>query len=447
MKKIICLILAICMLISGIVVVYAEEPVEGASVVPIEDTPYYREVGVLSALGIMQGKSETDFGADDFLTRAEMSAIAIRFLGLEAENTEGADSGFTDVDAEHWGRYYIDMAAALGIINGNGDGTFEPEGETTAEQAIKIIVSALGYTPKAETDGGYPSGYITVANQLGLLKGIKFANGYNSPIARWETAVLVYNALEVDLMEVKSYGDKQESAISRDTTALSEYHDTVKNEGTVVTAYEGSLTDKTYWEPGRVIIDETEYETELDIGKYIGYNVDFYHTIPKGSEKSRVIAYFPDFKEADVTRVEFDDIAAVRRYRPWSIGRYYEESGKKAKRIGSSNPIIMYNGKVEKFADTETAQKFLEENMIRTLVFLKNPYSKYGDVLFIENYDAYVVSKTEPESGQSYYSEYNINNLEVKTLDLSGRDNPNSVHISTEKTEQKLRLATLPQTM
>ena len=103
------------------------EEIEIAEEPSIEDAPYYREVTVLSALGIMEGKSETDFGADDFLTRAEMSTIAVRFLGLETENQGGAESNYSDVDSTHWGKYYIDTATALDVVSGNGDGTFSPD--------------------------------------------------------------------------------------------------------------------------------------------------------------------------------------------------------------------------------------------------------------------------------------------------------------------------------
>ena len=51
----------------------------------------------------------------------------------------------------------------LSMLQGNGDGSFSPEEETTAEQAIKILVCALGYEPMAEEKGGYPTGYLTVA--------------------------------------------------------------------------------------------------------------------------------------------------------------------------------------------------------------------------------------------------------------------------------------------
>ena len=62
-----------------------------------KDAPYYRAVKVLSALGIMQGKSENDFAAEDTLTRAEMSAVAVRLFGMDSDNQSSTKSGFTDV--------------------------------------------------------------------------------------------------------------------------------------------------------------------------------------------------------------------------------------------------------------------------------------------------------------------------------------------------------------
>ena len=63
-KRILCLILCLSMVLTTCVTAFAAEEAQDAAM------PYDRAVSVLSALGIMQGKSETDFGADDFLTRA-----------------------------------------------------------------------------------------------------------------------------------------------------------------------------------------------------------------------------------------------------------------------------------------------------------------------------------------------------------------------------------------
>ena len=68
----------------------------------LEDDLCYRAVTVLSALGIMQGKTESDFGKNDFLTRAEMSAIAVRFIGMDSESKGGTENVYSDVAEEHW---------------------------------------------------------------------------------------------------------------------------------------------------------------------------------------------------------------------------------------------------------------------------------------------------------------------------------------------------------
>ena len=38
-------------------------------------------------------------------------------------------------------------------------------------QLIKTFVTALGGDAAAQSQGGYPGGYITIGNMLGLLKG------------------------------------------------------------------------------------------------------------------------------------------------------------------------------------------------------------------------------------------------------------------------------------
>ena len=49
-------------------------------------------------------------------------------------------SDFTDVDASHWAKNYIQTAYNLGIIAGMGDGTFAPDAPVTYEQALKMVV-------------------------------------------------------------------------------------------------------------------------------------------------------------------------------------------------------------------------------------------------------------------------------------------------------------------
>lgn len=430
-KKILSLILAISMLMTSFAVVYADEAEEAAaeetvSGIVTEADPYYRAVKVLEALGIMRGKSETDFGANDTLTRAEMSTIAVRFIGLDSDSTGVADSGFDDVDDEHWAKYYIDMATGLGIVNGNGDGSFEPDGEVTAEQAVKIMVCAMGYEPKAQTLGQYPQAYLTVASSLGLFAGIDFSDGYSNPMSRWQIAMLVYNALEADLMDVIVYGANNYSKVTEDMTALEVYHNAVKETGTV-TATDVSSFDDGYRVMGEVAIDDVEYVTELDMAEMLGQYVDFYYIKANGSAKSEIIAAFPIAGRSDRIEIDFDDVKTVSVNGDFRIEiEYYTEDGAKTKNISTVNPIIMYNGKKVEFATATEAQDFLDANMNQgQLAFLKNTKSGFSDVMFVENYNAYVVSSADSASKKIHYRVYEVGKTNTAVLDLSQNDDPN----------------------
>lgn len=390
-----------------------------------DDVPYSRAVAVLSALGIMKGKSDTDFGENDCLTRAEMSTVAVRFIGLDAEKTGDNQSRYTDVDETHWGKSYINTATGLAMIQGNGDGTFTPDDETTAEQAIKILVCALGYEPMAEDKGGYPAGYLTVAAQLGLFQGIDFPDGYDVPIERWKIAMLVYNALEVDLMQVKAYGDNQYSAVEKGSTALEKYHKVKRKTGTVASAYAAAI-DGDYADNGEVMIDGVNYAIELNIAKYIGYSVDFYCTIETEGKKSKIIAFFPIEDKAQRTEIDFDDVVSANINADGDAEiKYYNKGGAKLKSISLTDAVIMYNGKAEKFETDEDAQEFLDTHRKQgQFVVLRRTRSDEQNVLFIENYDAYVISDINPEFKWISYNIYTVDGVKRGVLDLSNREIP-----------------------
>ena len=71
-------------------------------------------------------------------------------------------------------------------------------------------------------------------------------------------AILVYNALDVPLMEVKSYGENKSSVVSEDRTALDTYHKTEKKTGVITATYADAIDDDNL-EPNDVLIDGTVY--------------------------------------------------------------------------------------------------------------------------------------------------------------------------------------------
>lgn len=160
-------------------------------------------IEVLSGLGLIAGYQEGEqllFKPQGQITRAEFTAMLTRALKL-AEIGETAETPFVDVATDHWASANIRVAYDLKIIRGYDETHFGPEDNVTYEQAIKMMVCALGFENQAVSRGGYPSGYLMVANDKGLLKKL---NGTGSaPATRADVAQMIYNAFDVDIaMEV-----------------------------------------------------------------------------------------------------------------------------------------------------------------------------------------------------------------------------------------------------
>ena len=238
LKKTLAVVLAFAMILSmGAVSTFAAYSDVTAGTVVSE------AVDILSGLNILTGFEDGTFKPEETVTRAQMAAIICRTLGYEdqAQSSMGT-TVFNDVAADHWASGYINVAQAQQIINGYGDGNYGPEDKVTYEQAVKMIVSALGYDIAAAAKGGYPTGYLAIASAEGITKS---ANGKVGDAAtRGTIAVLVYNSLEVRLMDQNSWSTDGTDTYGKDNkNILTNYLDVVKVEGIVT---DNALTDVAY---------------------------------------------------------------------------------------------------------------------------------------------------------------------------------------------------------
>lgn len=154
-----------------------------------EHSEYWPAVDFVSEMEVMVGDDRGNFNPNKTVTRAEMAAIACRLKGAAYDLTTSIV--FSDVPIEHWANAYISKAAQLGIVNGYGDGRFGPSDTVTYEQAITMIVRAIGGFEYAEEAGGYPDGYIASAMMQGFLNGVNAKKG--DEISRADIALIAYN--------------------------------------------------------------------------------------------------------------------------------------------------------------------------------------------------------------------------------------------------------------
>ena len=120
--------------------------------------------------GILKGYEDGTFRPDAPITRAEFSTVMCRALNLlDYADSVAGEQLFTDVPTTNWACKYVNALAKKGIINGVGDGKFDPDSTVTHAQVSKIIASALGYTAEdAAHYGGYPVGWQKLAEIVGF---------------------------------------------------------------------------------------------------------------------------------------------------------------------------------------------------------------------------------------------------------------------------------------
>ncbi len=94
----------------------------------------------LAQRGIINGKSEGVFDPENTMTRAEFATIIVKALGIETKNTDA----FADVKETDWFYGYVGAACEGGIINGVGEGLFNPHGTITRQEAAVMLSRAAG---------------------------------------------------------------------------------------------------------------------------------------------------------------------------------------------------------------------------------------------------------------------------------------------------------------
>ena len=157
----------------------------------------------LKAKGIFAGIDEKGTpGLDQPMTRAQYARVAALILGLQGISPNGdtkvvTEKPFKDVELDAW---FVEEVAAVkeaGIMVGNPDGTFNPNGNITVQELAVVTAQSLGLTPvkdaKVEGADDWAAGYI----QALLNEGINFPTNYKEPATREQLVVVAYEMNQV----------------------------------------------------------------------------------------------------------------------------------------------------------------------------------------------------------------------------------------------------------
>lgn len=110
---------------------------------------------------------------------------------------------YSDVPPDHWAARDIGELSARGIASGFPDGNFQPEGQVTRAQFLKLLLGALGMQPQVAGQQPFSdvaptawyAGYIDAAAAAGIFKGEGGLARPDAPITRQEAAVITVRAM------------------------------------------------------------------------------------------------------------------------------------------------------------------------------------------------------------------------------------------------------------
>jgi len=418
---------------------------------------YYKAITNLAAEGILNGFDDGSFKPEDPVTRAQFTKIICYALSVgDLKYSDEEKSIFTDLAPNHWAADNIVTAYKQKIINGMGDGTFAPESGVQYEQAVKMVVCALGYSQKRADDlGGYPNGYMALASQAKLLKGITDAKMYQV-MNRGAVAQLIDNMLDANQIQ-----DGQQSGSIREEVSTSKSLD-----GRVVAGYGVALYPDAELEACRkneillsvgntnIPFDVSELNN-FDIYEYLGRSVTVYYEKESGVTVDVVSSIAFQNRKNETVKIDLD---MIYDYDSSSI-EYYVDAERNETEIVTyqTTSYNLWNGQpdtrsVKELLDLDTNPGIdIDRNINKPgyITLVSSQANQSADVAFLKTYETIIVESVVTKDSKVFP----INNTSesVYVLDVTDRtknvtikQNGNDYPLSSIRTNNVLSISADP---
>lgn len=407
MKRIICILTAITILLSG-VFVFANPAYTG-----ISGEVYEESANLLMNLGIMFPLEDKTFGADSKFTRTDAAVAIIRLLGYD-EMTLPANAEtecvFGDVEADYWAVEDINMAYNLGIISPDEENCFRPGDSITVAEFAKMLLCAFGYYTEATEAGGYPAGYLKMAARLDLLNGISDQSA-DKALNRGDAALIMNNALEAEVRIPIGYSDDS-VRLKQQGTVLEVYLGMTKAQGVVQADFKTALSGHDVVDEGYVLIGDVLYKNGefVSADAYLGHNVVYYYK-KNGNIKELKYIKINDDMDDNVTFESQDDYV----YRQAGKVYQYTNDNNRTKEYELADGFdVIYNNEVYNRCPVESMHP-----EVGYVEIIDNNGDKKYDVVKISEYTTHIFSRYSELANTIAFEDSTVMNLEdVEDLEV-----------------------------
>ena len=154
---------------------------EGFSDIP-EGFWAFRELYLVALADIAQGYADGSYGPSIPVTRDQMAVYISRALVSPSGDAAIPDPtpppSFSDVPSTHWAYKHIEYAASQSVVEGYGDGTYQPGTEVTRDQmavyVARSMVAPSGEAGLADYVPADPRNFSDVASDFWAYKHIEY---------------------------------------------------------------------------------------------------------------------------------------------------------------------------------------------------------------------------------------------------------------------------------
>ncbi len=292
---------------------------------------------VLVDLGIIDEAEATPEEMFRTVKRGKTVRHVLKLLGYSDETISGNElkGYFVDVTKDTEYASEIEFAANIGVVAGFGDGTFRPDENISYNEVLKLVIAALGYTGRAEANGGYYFGYYLTATSLKLTK-----NAPQEEVNLFKTVCRVlYNALNTKTI-TGAFANTDVGYTENKTTLLNDKFGAEMYTGIVEAVGSSSIYGFSDETENQITISGVRFETTVeDAASYIGKKVRFF---TRNDETSIYDTVFT-MEVMPVNTVTSFDIDEVTD--PGDSRIYYEAEDKEKYVKVNGQTAIVYNGR------------------------------------------------------------------------------------------------------
>ena len=342
---------------------------------------------LVTALGIMEADSSADFGSKTIVTRGQFALYVTRLLKYSVSKASaGAKGSFDDVDISTEQGAAVQLLADMGAVS-KGAREFNPNVGINYNEAVRMLLSALGYDIMAQNNGGYPSGYTRVASDNKLNDGLGGIS--TTALTKPEVAVILYNALFVYPMEDVNREYKQAKK-----TILEKIYNVTELTGIVTGFEKTSITGEQFGDNVICIGDETYDCTADDAQDYVGCHVKAYYA-ETNTGGTVIVALTETQNKNTITKLDTDDVDSVNGTRV----EYYPDGGRSKKTLKiTSNPAVIYNGRYT----SDSLADVIDSVVDGDVKFIANDGTSAASVVVVNSYKHLLVERVDTRNYRLY---------------------------------------------